>query len=44
LAISRSILEMHNGKLEIKSRLNEGTTVTCILPAQNDGRLESEAA
>jgi two-component system cell cycle sensor histidine kinase PleC len=44
LAISRSILEMHNGKLEIKSRLNEGTTVTCILPSQNETRLESEAA
>lgn len=44
LAISRSILEMHNGRLEIKSRLNEGTTVTCILPAQNETRLESEAA
>jgi len=32
LAISRSILEMHDGKLEIKSKPGEGTTVTCILP------------
>jgi two-component system cell cycle sensor histidine kinase PleC len=45
LAISRSILELHNGRLEIKSRLGEGTTVTCILPAtQDSGGLDSEAA
>jgi two-component system cell cycle sensor histidine kinase PleC len=45
LAISRSILELHNGRLEIKSRLGEGTTVTCILPATQDMRaLDSEAA
>ncbi len=45
LAISRSILELHNGRLEIKSRLGEGTTVTCILPATQDLRgLDSEAA
>ncbi len=34
LAISRSILELHGGRLEIKSRLGEGTTVTCILPGK----------
>lgn len=39
LAISRAILEAHSGRLEIKSRLNEGTTVTCILP----GKPESAA-
>jgi two-component system cell cycle sensor histidine kinase PleC len=45
LAISRSILELHGGRLEIKSRLGEGTTVTCILPATQDtGGLDSEAA
>ena len=45
LAISRSILELHNGRLEIKSRLGEGTTVTCILPATQDlTGLDSEAA
>ena len=32
LAISRSILEMHEGRLDIKSKPSEGTTVTCILP------------
>ncbi len=32
LAISRSILEMHEGRLDIKSKEGEGTTVTCILP------------
>jgi two-component system cell cycle sensor histidine kinase PleC len=32
LAISRSIVEMHDGKLDIKSKVGEGTTVTCVLP------------
>jgi two-component system, cell cycle sensor histidine kinase PleC len=40
LAISRSILELHGGKLEIKSRLNEGTTVTCILPSKSSSDAE----
>jgi two-component system cell cycle sensor histidine kinase PleC len=45
LAISRSIIELHGGRLEIKSRLGEGTTVTCILPATQDTRaLDHEAA
>jgi two-component system cell cycle sensor histidine kinase PleC len=45
LAISRSIIELHGGRLEIKSRLGEGTTVTCILPATQEARgLDSEAA
>jgi two-component system cell cycle sensor histidine kinase PleC len=45
LAISRSIVELHGGRLEIKSRVGEGTTVTCILPASQDMRgLDSEAA
>ncbi len=44
LAISRSILELHGGRLEIKSRLGEGTTVTCILPAKGLAELDSEAA
>ncbi len=45
LAISRSILEMHNGRLEIKSRLGEGTTVTCILPGAHDTTaIDSKAA
>ena len=45
LAISRSIIELHGGRLEIKSRLGEGTTVTCILPATQEQRsMDSEAA
>lgn len=43
LAISRSIIEMHGGRLEIKSRVGEGTTVTCILPAPREaGNREAE--
>ncbi len=34
LAISRSLAELHGGKLDIKSKPGEGTTVTCVLPAQ----------
>ncbi len=44
LAISRSLIEMHGGKLDIKSRVGEGTTVTCILPMQDDKDAGQEAA
>ncbi|MCX7945010.1 MAG: ATP-binding protein [Deltaproteobacteria bacterium] len=33
LAISKKIIESHNGKLEIFSRLGEGTTVRIVLPS-----------
>ena len=33
LAITYGIIRRHNGKLEIESKENEGTTVTIILPA-----------
>ncbi len=32
LAIVKKILDIHNGKLEIKSKLNEGSTFTVYLP------------
>ncbi len=32
LAISKSLLEMHGGKLEMESSVLEGTTVICYLP------------
>jgi two-component system cell cycle sensor histidine kinase PleC len=44
LAISRSIIEMHGGKLDIKSKVGEGTTVTCVLPSVETEAYESEAA
>ncbi len=44
LAISRSLVEMHGGKLDIKSRVGEGTTVTCILPLRDDKDADQEAA
>jgi two-component system, cell cycle sensor histidine kinase PleC len=44
LAISRSLIEMHGGKLDIKSRIGEGTTVTCILPSNEDKGAGREAA
>jgi two-component system, NtrC family, sensor kinase len=38
LAISRSIIDRHNGKIEVKSELGKGTTFTVVLP------LDSRAA
>jgi two-component system cell cycle sensor histidine kinase PleC len=32
LAISKSLVEMHGGKFEMKSSVSEGTTVICYLP------------
>jgi len=32
LAISHSILERHNGKIEVQSELGRGTTFTVTLP------------
>src|SRR5271166_4863138 len=36
LAISRSILERHNGNIEVQSEFGRGTTVTVILPSEAD--------
>jgi len=44
LAISRSILEMHEGRLDIKSKPSEGTTVTCILPQRAQHKNANGAA
>lgn len=35
LAISRSLVELHGGKFEIKSTLGKGTTVICHLPLES---------
>ncbi len=32
LAIVKKIIEMHNGRIEVRSKLNEGTTFTVYLP------------
>ena len=34
LAISRGIVERHNGRIEVKSELGRGTTFTVTLPSQ----------
>ncbi len=36
LAISRGIVERHQGRIEVKSELGRGTTFTVTLPAQDD--------
>jgi two-component system, cell cycle sensor histidine kinase PleC len=42
LAISRALVELHGGRLRIKSREGEGTTVICTLPAQAPTRADEE--
>ncbi|WP_047541281.1 ATP-binding protein [Methylotenera versatilis] len=32
MRIVKEIIELHNGKIEVESELNIGTTVTCLLP------------
>jgi two-component system, NtrC family, sensor kinase len=45
LAISRGIVERHNGRIEVKSELGRGTTFTITLPSQaDDGSLASTGA
>lgn len=34
LALVKSFIEMHGGRIEMKSRPSEGTTVNCILPVR----------
>ena len=40
LAVSRSIVDRHNGKIEVKSELGKGTTFRVVLPL--DGKAMSE--
>jgi two-component system, NtrC family, sensor kinase len=37
LAISRGIVERHNGRIEVESKLGQGTTFTVTLPARPTG-------
>jgi len=37
LAVSRSIIERHSGKISLQSELGKGTTVTITLPVPGDG-------
>lgn len=36
LAISKRVIEDHNGKIHVKSQLARGTTFTITLPVQNE--------
>ncbi|MBI5195412.1 MAG: hypothetical protein HZA10_03720, partial [Nitrospirae bacterium] len=38
LAITKKIIENHNGWISVESKLKEGTTFTLILPMQNHGK------
>jgi len=40
LAVTKKIVEEHQGRIEVKSRLNQGTTFTLTLPAA-DGRTQN---
>jgi two-component system NtrC family sensor kinase len=43
LAISRSILERHSGKIEVESELGRGTTFTITLPCETEGQSQIPA-
>jgi two-component system cell cycle sensor histidine kinase PleC len=43
LALTKSLAEMHGGKLSIQSEIGRGTIVTVTLPRQFGGRREPEA-
>jgi two-component system, NtrC family, sensor kinase len=43
LAISRSILERHSGKIEVESELGRGTTFTITLPCEMEGQSQVPA-
>ncbi|MEG6510069.1 ATP-binding protein [Methyloligella sp. 2.7D] len=44
LAISKALVEFHGGELEIDSREEEGTTVTCVLPLRANQIISPEEA
>jgi nitrogen fixation/metabolism regulation signal transduction histidine kinase len=39
LAVTKAIVDEHRGSIEVKSRLNEGTTFTVKLPASDQGKV-----
>ena len=44
LAVSRSIIERHSGKISLQSELGKGTTVTITLPVPGSAALAAEPA
>ena len=44
LALTKSLIELHGGDLEIRSKPGEGTTVTVVLPVHQTGVLAEPAA
>ena len=44
LALTKSLIELHGGDLEIKSKPGQGTTVTVVLPVHQTGALEPASA
>jgi len=44
LAITKKLVEMHGGKIDVKSELNQGTTFTVILPSTTEAEAEDLSA
>jgi two-component system NtrC family sensor kinase len=38
LSVSFGIIERHGGKIEVQSKVNEGTMFTIILPLRSQGK------
>ena len=45
LSIVKKLVELHNGSIDFKSRKNQGTVITCIIPCQtgDKGQLKTES-
>lgn len=44
LSLVKSFIELHNGRVEMESRPDEGTVVRCLLPQRQESGRASEAA
>ena len=44
LSLVKSLVELHSGHIELESKINEGTTVTCFIPMQAGRMLSLDEA
>ena len=44
MSISYKVISTHNGKIDVKSKLNEGTTISLTLPIKMEKKPEKKQA